>query len=238
MSAQSTRDSSESSHGSHSPTAPPYSPITPDPSFATLAHDSRHETPQDLSAIESVSESENTDMIALRSTITILQQQRDQSIRDIKTLERQKKEALADPQAFAQRIVAGQLRTATSDGILDQLGDEQVFSSLVDGRKGSSKGATKSNDSRECEYVPGPQNVLRVPPIEWAKYHVVGGALDKLHAEQRKYPASGGPQKDGICTRGPENVVAAPYRPLGDGPLESSKRLKSNDWLDELTENS
>lgn len=46
--------------------------------------------------------------------------------------------------------------------------------------------------------------MVRCPPIEWAKYHVVGEALDKLHMEQQ----------DGA--QGTESVIAGPYNPFVD----------------------
>ena len=240
MSTRSTRDPSES-HGSHSPTAPPYSPITPDPSFATLAptspevDESPYEFHQDPAAMEMVSESDNADVIALRSTIAILQQQRDQSIRDVKTLERQKEEALSDPQVFAQRIVSGKLRTGTNGGLLGQSGDEKSLRPFVNGTKEQSR-KTDANSKTPIELIPGPQDVVRVPPIEWAKYHVVGEALEKLHAEQKKHPASGGFTDDGEHTKGAESVVAAPYRALIDEVPGSSKRIRFNENLTEDTQ--
>lgn len=41
--------------------------------------------------------------------------------------------------------------------------------------------------------LPKPQNVVRCPPINWAQYGVVGGSLDKLHAEQVAAPTPGAP---------------------------------------------
>ena len=183
--------------------------------------------------MELVSESDNADVIALRSTIAILQQQRDQSIRDVKTLERQKEEALSDPQVFAQRIVSGKLRTGTNGGLLGQSGDEKSLRPFINGTKGPDEKAATSY--KNCiELIPGPQDVVRVPPIEWAKYHVVGGALEKLHAEQKKHPASGGLTDDGEYTKGLESVVAAPYRPLIDEVPGSSKKIR---FSEDLTEN-
>lgn len=43
--------------------------------------------------------------------------------------------------------------------------------------------------------IPQPQNVVRMPAINWAKYHVVGESLDKLHEEQRRRPDPGEPSR-------------------------------------------
>ena len=81
--------------------------------------------------------------------------------------------------------------------------------------------------------LPTPQNIVRVPPINWAQYHIVGASLDRLHQEQRIRPAGGWPEGvdgDGAAL-GPkewagagmgtamgrrEAVVAAPYDPFVD----------------------
>ena len=57
--------------------------------------------------------------------------------------------------------------------------------------------------------IPATQNIVRCPPIEWAKYHISGDSLDKLHVEHQARPGVGGYQ-------GPESVVAAPYSPFVD----------------------
>lgn len=57
--------------------------------------------------------------------------------------------------------------------------------------------------------IPSPQDVVRCPPIEWAKYHILGEPLDKLHKEQRMRPGVGGHQ-------GRESVIAAAYSPFAD----------------------
>ncbi|KAK5117577.1 hypothetical protein LTR62_004999 [Meristemomyces frigidus] len=63
--------------------------------------------------------------------------------------------------------------------------------------------------------IPGPQNVVRMPNINWEKYHIVGAALDQLHEQQQRWPGStfayAGPEG-----RGREFAVAAPYSPFLD----------------------
>jgi hypothetical protein len=77
--------------------------------------------------------------------------------------------------------------------------------------------------------LPTPQDVVRMPTINWSKYAVVGDSLDKLHREQlakptrgtpatlaadgRAYEFKGGPNPDdGKKSTG----IAAPYDPLHD----------------------
>ena len=77
--------------------------------------------------------------------------------------------------------------------------------------------------------VPTPQNIFRCPPINWAKYHVVGESLDKIHAEQIARPPTGDVvsaiASAGEATniggtaaqaRNPPYVMSAPYSPFQD----------------------
>ncbi|KAK3675496.1 hypothetical protein LTR78_004579 [Recurvomyces mirabilis] len=67
--------------------------------------------------------------------------------------------------------------------------------------------------------IPGPQNIIRMPAMNWEKYHIVGSALDQMHEQQRKWPgfdfAYDGkhPANGGV---GREYSVAAPYSPFLD----------------------
>ena len=102
-----------------------------------------------------------------------------------------------DPQGFARDLAAGNLSSSTTSeekGLI--VGD---FSSDA-AEEGQGQGGDK---------IPKPQNVVRMPPINWAKYQIVGEPLDKMHEEQLHRPSCGRP-------RPPEYVLASPYRPLVD----------------------
>jgi hypothetical protein len=77
--------------------------------------------------------------------------------------------------------------------------------------------------------LPTPQDVVRMPAINWSKYAVVGESLDKLHREQLAKPTIGTPATlaaDGKAYEfkgepnpddGKKSVgIAAPYDPLHD----------------------
>ena len=184
----------------------------------------------DQAPLQPISESENSDAIALRSALSILQIQRQQSLRDLITLERQKFEAVADPETFAKNVLTGNIRPASNHGILGQGQDvrrawDQHQYANGDGEcdMGNSNGGRPSS----VDTIPNPQNIVRCPPVNWAKYHVVGDALDKLHEQQRSHPAPGQPRTDQDVTRPPEHVIAAPYRPWADKLPESSMRTRS-----------
>ena len=61
--------------------------------------------------------------------------------------------------------------------------------------------------------IPLPQNIVRCPPVNWAKYHVIGESLDKLHAEQQNRPSQGSLENNNTLRqqeRPPVAVIAAP----------------------------
>ncbi|KAK5130670.1 hypothetical protein LTR08_001831 [Meristemomyces frigidus] len=69
-----------------------------------------------------------------------------------------------------------------------------------------------SGKPAEFPRIPGPQNVVRMPHINWEKYHIVGEPLDRMHEQQRRWPGNFAYGQD----RGREFTVAAPYSPFLD----------------------
>lgn len=218
---------------SSSPTGPPFSPITPVFSSATPAQPSggygfapppntiRRPPPVPIS------ESDNPDAIALRSAISILQLQRQQSLRDLKTLEKQKQAAVADPEAFARDLSAGKVRSASTAGWINGTAGSHN-SAAPQNAEGDPNNQHSANQAKpNFGTIPSPQNIVRCPPINWAKYHVVGEALDKLHEEQRARPTLGEPHRDEQPARAAEHVIAAPYRPWADKIAEPPMRTRS-----------
>ena len=218
------------------PPRPPYSPVTPVftnlaplPGSATVVppgteyffpvlprQDGSSDSFSDLqrppgfapeSAPIPISESENPDVIALRSAISILQLQKQQSLRDIEILDRMRTAAAAEPEKFAQEIVSGKLAPGELDGLVSFTNEDN-----------STQSANASTTNRASSFgtFPRPQNVIRMPPINWAKYQIVGEPLDKLHEEQRRRPSVGEPRRNESALRVQEHILAAPYRPLID----------------------
>lgn len=196
---------------SGSPTRPSYSPVTPTfsqspfpGSFAQSGADSR---PQDLTITEPdaapVSLDDNTDAIAMRAAISILQMQRQQSIKDIKHLERMRQDAAQDPEEFINDLQAGKLTMQPRTGInVDEEASDQDDEQTEDEKSKFGK-------------FPAPQNVVRAPPIEWSKYHIVGEPLDKMHEIQRRYPGFKEEMLDAVQKPQP-HTTASPYRPFAD----------------------
>ena len=70
-----------------------------------------------------------------------------------------------------------------------------------------------SDEPPDFPPIPGAQKVVRMPHINWEKYHIVGAPLDRMHEQQRRWP---GNFAYGHQDRGPEFAVAAPYSPFLD----------------------
>ncbi|KAJ5091140.1 hypothetical protein NUU61_006010 [Penicillium alfredii] len=215
------------------PPRPPYSPVTP--VFAHLApipngasivppsspsHTTQTPIEQPLAAPPvfkpepppvPISESENPDAIALRSAISILQLQKQQSLRDIQALDRMKEVAAADPEGFARELAAGRLRTEDHGAVIQFSEDDSMDTGDEDKSEKGADGDVTSGS--KFGRIPPPQNVVRMPPINWAKYQVVGEPLDRMHEEQLRRPTSGEPRRREPA---PEHVLASPYRPLVD----------------------
>ena len=222
--------SSDQTSRSGSPIAPPFSPITPVmPNSLPQKSDYQHFPPTDphqLPPTSAVSLNDNPDAIALRSAISVLQLQRQQTLRDLKTLESRKQTAVADPEQFARDLSAGKIKTAPS-GVL---GSQQDFTPSPDNKRSLDSESQVDSESEKSaqsaaafDNIPGPQNIVRCPPINWARYHVEGRALDKLHEEQRRRPTNDRDRKGGTVTGNAEHVIAAPYNPWLDvlGPAEN-----------------
>ncbi|KAF1975787.1 hypothetical protein BU23DRAFT_67589 [Bimuria novae-zelandiae CBS 107.79] len=228
---------------SRSPNRPPVSPITPTVSAAQLARpepsDARTRVvppppPPPTATFRQqppsipISESENPDAIALRSAISLLQLQREKSKRDLKALEELKAAAVQDPHAFVRSLqeqrkeAAGKpvdILSPTLSDIADLAAKESADGRSEDegARKDSVQVDTPGQDSTKFPAIPQPQNVVRCPPVNWAKYHIVGEPLDKLHEEQKRYPGSSEPPRTQQGTKAPSHRVAAPYSPFTDG---------------------
>lgn len=144
--------------------------------------------------------------------------QKQQSLRDIKTLDRMKDAADADPERFATELASGRLKTEDRGAVI-QFSDDDPME--IEGENGKPKRTNPDGSPASIfGHIPAPQNIVRMPPINWAKYKVVGEPLDRMHEEQLRRPHSGEARRD----RAPEHVLASPYRPLVD-KLETPAKL-------------
>lgn len=184
-----------------------------------------------------ISESDNPDAIALRSAISILQIQKQQALRDIRALDKMKQAAAENPERFVQEILKG---NTTASGNQMEIAHTQLPANknekgrvYVDGQHQNERGTLNTGFGK----IPKPQDVVRMPPINWAKYHIVGEPLDRLHEEQRRRPSPGEPRRDTptLIQRAPEHVIAAPYRPFTDRLDSPMKTRSSNKRKNEQT---
>ena len=150
---------------------------------------------------------------------------------------------MANPEAFARDVASGKIKARGMRGVLgpvgevqaspnggDHGGNEGLHGGVEDG--GAMDDSGDESDKHAAETVgafgeiPSEQNVVRMPPINWAKYHIVGESLDKLHEEQRSRPVAGQPLRDENLksrSRAPEHVIASPYDPWKD-KLEAKEK--------------
>ncbi|PQE03135.1 Cysteine and histidine-rich domain-containing 1 protein [Rutstroemia sp. NJR-2017a BBW] len=211
-----THSPHSTSSRSASPVRPPYSPITPTLSPQRLVQFSHTQDPQvsvPQPKVEKITLDENPDVLAMRSTISILQLQARKAERDMRALQRIKERALGDPEGFVRSLRGGEVR---SEGM--GVGEERgVESSSEEEDEEGDEMRGNGNDAMEdvkteekWEEIPKPQNIVRCPPINWAKYGVVGESLDKMHEDQVRRPSEGFPAKIN-----PDGTVTHVY---GDGP--------------------
>lgn len=196
---------------------PSFSPVTPTlqdgPSLADFPKRKQPDFVDEPDPIP-VSLDENSDAIALKAALSILLLQKQQSQRDIKQLEKMKAGANSEPEAFIDALKAGKLSKAPPQALVDI---EVDGDGSDDAEKADQTTTESDKPDHDFGQFPNPQNVIRCPPINWAKYHVVGEPLDRLHEEQRQRPEPGHPRRDEYG-RPPEHVIAAPYRPFVDSP--------------------
>lgn len=179
-------------------------------------------------------EDENTDVMALRAAIAVLENQKAKTRRDFATLSQLRKGLREDPDRFVEELVSGNLREEqiTNDPIAATFSQIEPSDSGDSEEEGELK--KKSNNNKvHFPKIPVGQNIARCPPINWAKYHIVGEPLDRMHEEQLKRPTLGTPLTGPLplagdpssveamnssfsAPRAPEAHVFRPYDPVLD----------------------
>lgn len=198
--------------GSSSPPRPSFSPVTPTLSHESLAAQETSENKERPAKKEpqwideprplQLSLDENADAIALRATISLLQMQRQQSLKDIRDLDKIRDAAVEDPRGFADDLRAGKLKKPMSS---------EISFDDVEYEDGDNDEVLGHDDGSKFGQLPNAQNIARCPPIEWAKYHILGQPLNEMHEMQKKNP---GVSASDFATS--EHEITAPYRPFKD----------------------
>jgi len=152
--------------------------------------------------------------------------QKRKATEDMQKLKRIKTRALEDPEAFANALGAGEIKTE----------DDPLFHPVAsrDDEEKALLSMEEKKDGTTWETLPTPQNIARMPAVNWSQYAVVGESLDKIHADQISRPLEGVPQRvgeDGQLISGgegsrrpPDLGVAAPYQPGRDKIEKMSTR--------------
>lgn len=241
------------SHPSHSftggkapiPPPAPSSPSAPSPPPAPSAIPETEYIPEPPP--QPFSSEDSADAVALRAAISSLQFQKQKARTDLQILEGLKKKALEDPQRYKRELLAGTLKEQRPNfgSIRDVLDapeeegddDDEVVLGARDSptsragrnhdQSSSEVSPTNQPDGKDTPFgkIPGPQTVVRMPPINWDKYHVVGESLDALHEQQRRWPGS----TPGQDSKGREHSVAAPYSPFYDTLDSPAQQQQRND---------
>ncbi|KEF58435.1 uncharacterized protein A1O9_06361 [Exophiala aquamarina CBS 119918] len=209
---------SHSQESTGSPQRPSYSPVTPTLSQASLG--AQDDAPVGLPPSQWMEEpdplplslDENPDAIALRAALSILQIQRQQALRDMRDLDKMKEAALNDPEQFVKDLEHGKLSHSSRTGIENP---DSASPEIVPSHQDPSKFGT----------FPAAQSVVRAPPVEWAKYHIVGEPLDRLHEVQQHYPGFTESSHTPVDAHQPHEI-AAPYRPFIDRIDQSQSSSK------------
>lgn len=149
----------------------------------------------------------------------------------MKVLADTKERALKDPERFETALKEGRIRMRGDELYNPSGADEDDSDEEMEGAENAKRKAPETQavasakDDEKWGPLPTPQNVVRMPPINWEKYGVVGDSLEKIHKDQVARPVEGMPQKmgpDGRFQPGPDGQrreysgVAAPYNPLKD----------------------
>ncbi|KAF2436565.1 hypothetical protein EJ08DRAFT_655551 [Tothia fuscella] len=144
-----------------------------------------------------------------------------------------------NPDAIALRASLSLLQTQKARAASDMVALQTIKQVAMADPEGFIKGITSGEVSagtwgEGVPAMPKPQDIVRMPPINWAKYGVVGESLDKLHEEQRERPTLGQPEQLQRRTDQPKTpladmgysgeraekaYLAAPYNPLSEKPL-------------------
>ena len=205
---------------------PPISPISPSTSFEKLPSVTAAEGGFPGAPLESprfiqrpapipIDEEANPDVTALKAAASVLQLQKEKAKRDIQALKEIRDAAIQEPEKFVEELRMGRLQHEAdhSNPLKATFEDESDEDEDEDGDEDVMMGSDEQNSISKFKRIPNSQVVVRCPPINWEKYHVVGEALDKLHEQQRHRPTPGQPWSEER-----EAIVAAPYSPFKDKP--------------------
>ncbi|KAJ4416364.1 hypothetical protein N0V82_006801 [Gnomoniopsis sp. IMI 355080] len=207
----------------------------------------------------------NPDVIALQATVGILLQQKKRAEADLIKLKAAKNAAMERPLEFARDLTSGRVSQGPvkteededsdgsedcdvdmkteDDGTEDKTSTSPATNGLQPSAlkaKASKKGKGKAKAAPVAPppwvNLPQPQDIARMPPINWTQYAVEGEALNKLHNQQLTHPTLGTPAVMGpngtyefTGTANPDDGkrfvgISAPFDPLRDRVVEKKPK--------------
>lgn len=207
----------------------------------------------------------NPDVIALQATLGILLQQKKRAEADLIKLKAAKIAAMERPLEFARDLMSDGVSQGpvTEDTEDDDDSDEDVDvemkteedstenkTSTETTTSGLQPSALKAKSSKKGKgkakavpvapqpwaNLPKPQDIARMPPINWTQYAVEGDALNKLHNQQLTHPTLGMPAVMGpngtyefTGAANPDDGkrvvgISAPFDPLRDRVVEKKPK--------------
>lgn len=241
-----SRNTSLSSPG-HPSSGPPYSPITPTSDFAQLATPAQQNAPPRQTYTHSqpaqtaipqpvpipITLNENTDAIALKAAMSILQMQARNAENDIKQLARMKEKAVANPEAFVKALEAGEVRakpgslfapTANNNDVGDDDEDEDEDD---DENEDQDVAMGNTNDQPSYTFGASPQQNSEHNPFSGG-FTFDGSVGPKAPSFPGKAsPAKESKKKEWGELPEPQNVVRCP-------PINWNKYAVVGDSLDKL----
>ncbi|GAB7342717.1 hypothetical protein MBLNU457_g0865t1 [Dothideomycetes sp. NU457] len=165
-------------------------------------------------ASQPFSSADSTDAIALRAAISSLQYQRQRATDDIRRLEQLKHEAVSRSDEFRTHLLSKNTSKPAPDRAQTYIIPEDEPMNDAESADEEEQQAVRAQ-KREVQDIlndiPLPQQIVRMPPINWEKYHVVAEPLERMHMAQQLRP---GEHPGTLHSR--ESVVAAEYDALYD----------------------
>lgn len=127
-----------------------------------------------------------------------------------------KRRALEDPVEFVNALERGEIKSRPIPG-MGSIGDIHDSEEDSDEEMQESAGPTSDTQARPWPEIPTSQKIIKMPPINWEQYGVVGESLDKIHADQVENPAESQP-----VVIGPDGNIVLPEDPAMQQSLSNA----------------
>lgn len=176
------------------------------------------------------SSADSTDAIALRAAISSLQYQRQRASDDIRRLEQLKHEAVSRSAEFRTHLLSQGSKpvphtkeTYTFPEDSEMHDADPDTSDSEEEEQQAAQGQTQKREVQDIlNSIPPPQQIVRMPTINWDKYHVNAEPLERMHRAQQLRP---GDHPGLMHSR--ESVVAAEFDALYDRVGDDTRGMQA-----------